>query len=54
MTKWAADRDEEGKILRRRPRQRWKDCIKEDGRSIDLELREGRARWKAVTRPDPS
>ena len=38
MIKWAADRVEEGKRPRGRPRQRWKDCIKEGGRSIDLEL----------------
>ena len=54
MIKWAADREEEGKRLRGGPRQRWKDCIKEDGRSIYMELCGGRARWKALMRrPDP-
>ena len=33
MIKWAADREEEGKKQRGRSRrQRWKNCIKEDGR----------------------
>ena len=57
MIRWAADREEEeeeGKRPRGKPRQRWKDCIKKDGRSIDLELCGDRARWKAATRrPDP-
>ena len=38
MIKWAADKEEEGKKPRGNPRQRWKNCIKEDGRTIDLEL----------------
>ncbi|KAK4314273.1 hypothetical protein Pmani_014425 [Petrolisthes manimaculis] len=50
LVRWAA----ECTRRRGRPRKRWMDCVRDDGRQVDLSKVGDRVMWRAVSRrPDP-
>jgi hypothetical protein len=54
LVRWAMERKEPGTRSRGRPRKRWMDCVKDDGRVVDLDKVNGRVEWSRVSRrPDP-
>ena len=46
IIRWVAERMETGRRRRGRQRKRWMDCVKEDGRVVDLHVVEESARMK--------
>ena len=54
LVRWAMEMKVDGRRRRGRPKKRWKDNIKEDGRQVDLSVANDRKAWRAMTRrPDP-
>lgn len=54
FVRWAAERREPGTRKRGRPRKRWMDCVRDDGRVVDLDKVDDRIEWREVSRrPDP-
>ena len=50
MIRWVAEGMETCRRPRRKPRKRWMDVVKEDGRMVDLDVVEESGRWKTITR----
>jgi hypothetical protein len=51
LVRWAMEHKEPGTRSRGRPRKRWMDCIRDDGRVVDLDKVNDRVEWSKVTRP---
>ena len=52
MIRWISERAETGRRPRGRPRKRWMDFVRQDGRVVDLVT--DRTRWRTIMRrPDP-
>jgi hypothetical protein len=53
LLRWAMERKEPGTRSRSRPRRRWRDCVRDDGRVVDLDKVNDRVeRSKVSRRPD--
>ena len=54
FVRWSAERRETGTRKRRRPKKRWMDCVRDDGKVVDLSRVGDRRQWRAVSRrPNP-
>ena len=53
FVRWSAERRETGTRKRGRRRKRWMDCVRDDGKVVDLSRVGDRRQWRAVSRrPD--
>ena len=55
FVRWSAERRETGTRKRRRPKKRWMDCVRDDGKVVDLSRVGDRRQWRGQRcRPDPT
>ena len=54
LSRWAMERKEPETRSRGRPRKRWVDSVRDDGRVVDLDKVNDRVEWSKVSRqPEP-
>ena len=55
FVRWSAERRETGTRKRGRRRKRWMDCVRDDGKVVDLSRVGDRRQWRGQRcRPDPT